>query len=176
MKRILVIDDDEAFRHTLVRSFRRRGLEAVEAADGPSACRVLREQQMDACVLDLKLEGESGLHLLPSLLALDPDLAVVVLTGYASIATAVEAVKLGAVNYLSKPADTDEILAALEGHIRIEKEDVLEAQPMSVDRLEWEHIQRVLSEHQGNISETARALGMHRRTLQRKLQKRPVKR
>ncbi|MGB4342147.1 MAG: helix-turn-helix domain-containing protein, partial [Moraxellaceae bacterium] len=96
--------------------------------------------------------------------------------GYASIATAVEAVKLGAVNYLSKPADTDEILAALEGHAHVDAEDVLDAQPMSVDRLEWEHIQRVLTENQGNISETARALGMHRRTLQRKLQKRPVRR
>lgn len=178
MKRILVVEDDEAFRHTLARSLRRRGIEAIEAANGESACRILREQSepVDACILDLKLEGESGLHLLPALLAIRPGLAVVVLTGYASIATAVEAVKLGAVNYLSKPADTDEILAALEGHAHVDAEDVLDAQPMSVDRLEWEHIQRVLTENQGNISETARALGMHRRTLQRKLQKRPVRR
>lgn len=176
MKRILVVEDDEAFRYTLARAFRRRGLEALEAADGESARRFLREQPVDGCVLDLKLEGESGLHLLPELLTIRPGLAVVVLTGYASIATAVEAVKLGAINYLSKPADTDEILAALQGRVQVEAETVLEAQPMSVDRLEWEHIQRVLIEHEGNISETARALGMHRRTLQRKLQKRPVRR
>lgn len=176
ISRILVVDDDEAFRFTLAKSLRRRGLEAFAAASGDEALRVLREHEVDACVLDLKLEGESGLHLLPQLLALRPELAVVVLTGYASIATAVEAVKAGAINYLSKPADTDEILAALEGTAHVEAEEVLEAQPMSVDRLEWEHIQRVLTENQGNISETARALGMHRRTLQRKLQKRPVKR
>ncbi len=173
---ILVIDDDEAFRYTLAKSIRRRGMEAFEAANGDEACQLLNAKQIDACVLDLKLEGESGLHLLPELLGLHPKLAVVVLTGYASIATAVEAVKMGAINYLSKPADTDEILAALEGNIHVEEEAVLDAQPMSVDRLEWEHIQRVLGENQGNISETARALGMHRRTLQRKLQKHPVRR
>ncbi len=176
MKNILLVEDDEAFRHTLARAFQRRGLDVLEAADGESACRLLREQPVDGCVLDLKLEGESGLHLLPALLALRPKLAVVVLTGYASIATAVEAVKLGAINYLSKPADADEILEALQGRAHVEEEAVLEAQPMSVDRLEWEHIQRILTEHEGNISETARVLGMHRRTLQRKLQKRPVKR
>lgn len=174
--RILVVDDDEAFRYTLARSFRRRGLEAFEASCGAEARALLRLENPDACVLDLKLEGESGLHLLPELLAIAPTLSVVVLTGYASIATAVEAVKQGAVNYLGKPADTDEILAALQGQVVIGEEDVMDAQPMSVDRLEWEHIQRVLAENQGNISETARALGMHRRTLQRKLQKRPVKR
>lgn len=173
---ILVVDDDEAFRYTLARSFRRRGLEALEAVNGAEACRLLRSASPDACVLDLKLDGESGLQLLPELLAICPDLSVVVLTGYASIATAVEAVKRGAINYLSKPVDTDEILAALDGLARGEEEQVREAQPMSVDRLEWEHIQRVLAENQGNISETARALGMHRRTLQRKLQKRPVRR
>lgn len=175
-QRILVVDDDEAFRYTLAKSLRRRGLEAFEAASGDEARALLMAHGPDACVLDLKLEGESGLHLLPELLALSPGLSVVVLTGYASIATAVEAVKQGAINYLSKPADTDEILAALQGQAHVGKEDVLEAQPMSVDRLEWEYIQRVLAENEGNISETARALGMHRRTLQRKLQKRPVKR
>jgi two-component system response regulator RegA len=173
---ILVVDDDEAFRFTLAKSFRRRGLEALEAATGEEACRLLRELQPDACVLDMKLEGASGLQVLPSLLAISPELSVVVLTGYASIATAVEAVKRGALNYLSKPVDTDEILAALGGQSVSKEEEVRDILPMSVDRLEWEHIQRVLSEHQGNISETARILGMHRRTLQRKLQKRPVKR
>lgn len=174
--RVLVVDDDEAFRYALTKSFRRRGLEAFGASNGSEALQLLAEQPFDACVLDLKLVGQSGLHVLPELLAIQPDLSLVVLTGYASIATAVEAVKAGAVNYLGKPADTDEILAALKGSRPVKEETVLEAQPMSVDRLEWEHIQRVLSENQGNISETARALGMHRRTLQRKLQKRPVKR
>ncbi|MDP2227500.1 MAG: response regulator [Moraxellaceae bacterium] len=176
MLRLLVVDDDEVFRQTLVRAFTRRGLQAEGAADGDAALQLLRQHRFDGCVLDLKLAGASGLHLLPPLLALSPGLPVVVLTGYASIATAVEAVKLGALNYLAKPADADEILAALRGATVMAEQTVLEAAPMSVDRLEWEHIQKVLAENEGNISETARLLGMHRRTLQRKLQKRPVRR
>lgn len=174
--RLLIVDDDEAFRLALSRAFARRGLSASTAADAAQACALVREQQPEACVLDLKLGNDSGLHLLPELLALRPGLRIVVLTGYASIATAVEAVKLGAANYLPKPADADEILAALALNAGPTKAEVLEAAPMSVERLEWEHIQKVLAENAGNISETARTLGMHRRTLQRKLQKRPVKR
>ncbi|MGH8493910.1 MAG: response regulator transcription factor [Moraxellaceae bacterium] len=180
VKSILVIDDDEVFRNTLQRAFTRRGLQVVLAADSAAAVLMLREQAPDACVLDMKIGSESGLHLLPELLKLQPGLKVVVLTGYASIATAVEAVRQGALNYLAKPADADEILAAFElrtaQQVAVAPETVLETPPMSVDRLEWEHIQKVLAENEGNISETARALGMHRRTLQRKLQKRPVKR
>ena len=180
MQRILVVDDDEAFRTVMLRAFVRRGYEAIAAADAETALRLLQEQRPDACVLDLKIGHESGLHLLPELLRLQPALKIVVLTGYASIATAVDAVKQGAVNYLAKPADADEILAAFDvtasvaGSVTVAA--VLETPPMSVDRLEWEHIQKVLAENEGNVSETARALGMHRRTLQRKLQKRPVKR
>lgn len=176
MQNILIIDDDEVFRGALARAFTRRGVKSLLAADADSACALVREQMPDACVLDLKLGHESGLNLLPELLRLQPRMKIVVLTGYASIATAVEAVKQGAVNYLAKPADADEILAALEPAGSVASTALIETQPMSVDRLEWEHIQKVLNENAGNISETARALGMHRRTLQRKLQKRPVKR
>lgn len=174
--RVLIVDDDAAFRQALSRAFLRRGLLPLQAANAVEALQAVREQAPDACVLDLRIGQDSGLRLLPELLALAPDLDVVVLTGYASIATAVEAVKLGALDYLPKPADADEILAALRGEGGVDPGSVQDTPPMSVDRLEWEHIQKVLAEHAGNISETARSLGMHRRTLQRKLQKRPVKR
>lgn len=175
-RRILIVDDDEAFRQALARAFQRRGLVPLQAGNAAEACEAVRELAPESCVLDLRLGQDSGLRLLPELLRLSPGLEVVVLTGYASIATAVEAVKLGAVNYLPKPADADEILAALAGEAGVDPEVVQDTLPMSVDRLEWEHIQKVLAEHDGNISETARSLGMHRRTLQRKLQKRPVRR
>lgn len=174
--RILIVDDDDAFRQALSRAFLRRGLVPLQAASAAEARAVVTAQRPEACVLDLRLGQDSGLRLLPELLQLAPGLEVVVLTGYASIATAVEAVKLGALDYLPKPADADEILAALRGSGGIDPGAVRETPPMSVDRLEWEHIQKVLAGHGGNVSETARALGMHRRTLQRKLQKRPVKR
>ena len=176
MRRILIVDDDEVFRGALARAFTRRGFTPLLAATIDEACVLTREQVPDACVLDLKLGHESGLHLLPELMRLQPQMKIVVLTGYASIATAVEAVKQGALNYLAKPADADEILAAFLPGGQMACDEVLEMPPMSVDRLEWEHIQKILSENAGNISETARMLGMHRRTLQRKLQKRPVKR
>lgn len=175
---ILLIDDDEAFRLSVQRALQRRGVQVFLAADADMALQVLRCQHVEACVLDLKLGQESGLHLLPRLLQQQPGLAVLVLTGYASIATAVAAVRQGARDYLAKPVDADEILAALDLSTpsSLPAEQVLETPPMSVERLEWEHIQKVLTENGGNVSETARALGMHRRTLQRKLQKRPVKR
>lgn len=175
-KNILLVDDDAAFRSVLGRSLQRRGYAVREAATGAEALVQLQAAPVDACLLDLKLQQESGLQLLPQLLALQPDLRLVVLTGYASIATAVEAVKQGAFNYLSKPASVEEILLALEDDSPGGEDDILALQPMSVDRLEWEHIQKVLIANEGNISATARDLGMHRRTLQRKLQKRPVKR
>jgi len=125
-------------------------------------------------VIDLKMPGPSGLVLVQRLKELDAETRIVMLTGYASIATAVEAIKLGATHYLAKPADADDIVAALmrsEGDPSLPVSD----NPLSVDRLEWEHIQKVLNEHEGNISATARALKMHRRTLQRKLAKHPVR-
>ncbi|SFB82609.1 two-component system, response regulator RegA [Marinospirillum celere] len=173
--RILVIDDDEVFGQVLDRAFSKRGYEVTVVQDEHQALEKSRDFEPDYITLDLKLEGSSGLNLLPQLIEASPQSKIVVLTGYSSIATAVEAIKLGAVNYLCKPADADEILAAFqkqEGN----PDTPLAEQPMSVNRLTWEHIQKVLHEHEGNISATARALGMHRRTLQRKLQKRPVRR
>lgn len=174
MSVFLLVDDDDVFRSVLARSLVRRGFDVLEASDSQSALDVLKTEKPDTCVLDLKLGNESGLRLLPELLRLRPSLKVVVLTGYASIVTAVDAVKQGALNYLPKPADVDEILAVFNKSGANIVEGEIESSPMSVDRLEWEHIQRVLAENNGNISETARALNMHRRTLQRKLQKRPV--
>ena len=125
-------------------------------------------------VIDLRIGHESGLTLVKRLVELDDHTRIVMLTGFASIATAVEAIKLGAIHYLTKPADADEIVAALhkdDGDESVEIKD----KPLSVKRLEWEHLQKILVEHDNNISAAARALGMHRRTLQRKLEKRPVR-
>ncbi|MBC7183218.1 MAG: response regulator, partial [Marinobacter sp.] len=122
----------------------------------------------DRCVLDLNLAGESGLQLLPELLDMRPDLDILVLTGYGSIATAVEAMRRGAINYLCKPVTVNQLLAGFEP---LDGSPDLRNEPPSVEEMEWEHIQRVLNENNGNVSATARALNMHRRTLQRKLQK-----
>jgi two-component system response regulator RegA len=177
MHRLLLVDDDEVFVTALARLFRRRGHEAEVALDTASAVAAVESEDaaFDAAVVDLRLGEESGLRVVEQLHRLDPELRIVVLTGYASIATAVEATKLGATQYLTKPAEPEDIIAAA---LRVEGDaDVpLASEPMSVRRLEWEHVQRVLAEHDGNISAAARALNMHRRTLQRKLQKRPVRR
>nr|WP_300309353.1 response regulator transcription factor [Halomonas sp.] len=173
--RLLIIDDDDMFCHVLERAMQRRGHEVEVAHDGTQALEAARRHQPTIATLDLKLENESGLKLLPELLEVVPDCRIVVLTGYSSIATAVEAIKLGAVNYLCKPVDADEVLAALS-NTEANPETEVADNPPSINRLTWEHIQKVLQEHDGNISATARALGMHRRTLQRKLQKRPVRR
>lgn len=172
--RLLLIDDDEVFRHSLQRALVREGHEVLTAADGDAALAQLRAQPCDACVLDLRLGEDSGLVLLAELLACQPDLRVLMLTGYSSIATAVAAIKRGAHQYLAKPATVADILKALA--VTAPDPVALPAEPHSVDRLAWEHIQRVLAEEQGNISACARRLGMHRRTLQRRLAKRPVAR
>lgn len=170
---ILLVEDDAVFASVLTRSLERRGHTVTLATDLAQARSHLSGQWFTHAILDLKLAQESSLPLIPELLAVLPDLQILILTGYASIQTAVQAVKLGAINYLCKPADTDTILQAL---LKVEpnEEEPLAGQPLSVDRLEWEHIQRVLAEHEQNVSATARALGMHRRTLQRKLAKKPV--
>ena len=175
MEHILVIDDDETFNEVLTRALRRRGLEAAGVTDAATALVRANQQPPDRVVLDLNLAGNSGLALIAPLLAINPACRIVVLTGYASIATAVDAIKLGAVQYLAKPVEVDAIVAAFDAKARSTGEALSAVEPLSVDRLEWEHIQRVLQEHDGNISATARALKMHRRTLQRKLSKRPVK-
>lgn len=172
---ILLVEDDTVFAGVLSHSLQRRGHNVTLAADLAEAREQMASQPFTHAILDLKLAQESSLPLIPELLGLLPDLQILILTGYASIQTAVQAVKLGAINYLCKPADTDAILHAL---LRAEpnEDELVAAQPLSVDRLEWEHIQRVLAEHEQNVSATARALGMHRRTLQRKLSKRPAAR
>ncbi len=172
---LLLVDDDPTFSRVLARAMSRRGLRVSVAGSAEEGLALAEQDVPDYAVLDLKMEGDSGLVLLPRLLELDSEMRVVILTGYSSIATAVEAIKRGACNYLCKPADADDVLAALVSE-HVDVDNLVPENPMSVDRLQWEHIQRVLTEHDGNISATARALGMHRRTLQRKLQKRPVRR
>ncbi len=170
----LVIDDDPVFNRVLSRALKQRGYDVVSALGVAEAAESIAAIRAACAVLDLNIAGTSGLTLIAPLLAANPDCRIVVLTGYASIATAVEAIKLGATHYLAKPTDVDAILAAFEATTP-QGDIAAPSQPLSVDRLEWEHIQRVLKEHDGNISSTARALKMHRRTLQRKLMKRPVK-
>lgn len=174
--RMLLVEDDETFGRVISRAMQQRGYEVQHADSASSAHHLLTQGMFDLAVLDLNLGGHSSLPLIPILKEANPVMRILVLTGYASIATAVDAIKLGADNYLAKPADADEILAALLGDPLSRQEDEQIQEPMSVRRLEWEHIQKVLKENEGNISETARQLKMHRRTLQRKLQKRPVAR
>jgi two-component system response regulator RegA len=171
---LLLVDDDKTFAGVLAEAFEARGYAVRVAHDVPHGLALASAESPEYAVVDLKMPGPSGLELVKKLKEFDENTRVVMLTGYASVATAVEAIKLGAVHYLAKPADADEILAAFareEGDTTVP----VGARPISVARLEWEHIQRVLTECKGNISETARRLGMHRRTLQRKLGKRPVR-
>lgn len=171
---LLLAEDDDVLRQVLARAFHGRGYDVVAANDLKEAKRLCDLQPPDFAVVDLKLGNESGLELIDHLTRSYPQIRAVILTGYASIATAVEAIKLGAKYYLTKPVDADEIIAALyrdEGDSGITPSE----RPCSVRRLEWEHIQQVLQQCEGNVSETARKLGMHRRTLQRKLSKRPVR-
>ncbi|WP_420589360.1 response regulator transcription factor [Bacterioplanoides sp.] len=169
-KRVLVIDDDLHFAKVLCRSLERNGYTSWHAENAEQALSQASEHKPDWITLDLRLEQDSGLQLIEPLIQRLPDVRIVMLTGYASIPTAVEAVKLGAHNYLHKPATLQELVNAFSDNPQTQE---VEQAPevMSVDRMEWEHIQRVLNENNGNISATARALNMHRRTLQRKLQK-----
>lgn len=175
---LLIIDDDPTFARVLARALSSRGFEVITAGNADEARALARRHHPRYCVLDLKLGEENGLRLIPELKALVPEIRVLLLTGYASIATAVEAIKRGAHDYLSKPVDADAVVRALlDGDSSAGEDDVVDAPeaPLALRRLEWEHIQRVLTECDGNISETARRLGMHRRTLQRKLSKHPVR-
>lgn len=172
---ILLVDDDQTFTRVMKRGFERRGFIvhcSDNAKDAIETCATVRPSHI---LLDLNMPEVSGLIALPKLLEASPGAKLVILTGYSSIATAVEATKSGATNYLCKPASIEEVLAAFAGSEKSE-DALVPKDPISVERLEWEHIQRVLNDNGGNISATARALGMHRRTLQRKLQKRPVQR
>ena len=170
---LLLVDDDEVLCSVLGPALKRRGFNVTVAPDYESALSAAAAEAPQFAVVDLKFPGGSGLGLVKSLMQVNQAMRIVMLTGYASIATAIEAVKLGAHYYLAKPANADDIVAALCGADAAAA--TISERPLSVNRLEWEHIQRVLSGHQGNISATARVLGMHRRTLQRKLSKHPVR-
>ena len=171
---MLVVDDDVTFRKRLVKAVGARGYVAHDAGSAAEAVEVARRVRPQRVVVDLRMPGRSGLELISELIEMDPAVQIVVLTGYGSIATAVEAVRSGAVDYLQKPADTEQILAAFE---REEGEahagGAAGETPPSLARVEWEHIQRILADCGGNISEAARRLGIHRRSLQRKLSKMP---
>mgnify|MGYP000096947649 CR=1 FL=1 len=186
---ILLVEDDETFARVMIKALENREYHVSHASSLEQASSLCAGNSFAYAILDLNLGGETSLKLIPNLKQTNADIRILILTGYASIATAVEAIKLGADNYLAKPADTDEILSALllgesedatgtainEGTLPGNTSDEAPTmEPMSVRRLEWEHIQKVLLENDGNISATARQLKMHRRTLQRKLQKRPV--
>lgn len=172
---VLVVDDDQRFAITLATALARRGYVAHVAHDAGAALATAEAQKPSAAIVDLKLGSDDGLALIEPLRRAHPHMRILVLTGYASIATAVKAIKRGADDYLAKPVTAGAVAAVLEREARPESgEPDAPLEPMSPRRLEWEHIQRVLTEHDGNISATARMLRMHRRTLQRKLAKRPI--
>ena len=171
---ILLVDDDAIFRGVLADSLKERNIIVYEAENLSSAINASKKKLINYAIVDLKMPGDSGLVLIKELRALNSEMNIVMLTGFASIATAVEAVKLGANQYLAKPVNAEEILEAfnkLDGNEALD----IHVSPLTVDKLEWEHINRILNENKGNISATARALNMHRRTLQRKLQRKPIK-
>jgi len=172
MQSILLVDDEEFFRGRLAKAFNNRGYTVFQAADADEALQKLKVHSPDWALVDLKMPGKSGIDLIRAAKEFLPRLKIVVLTGYGSIATATEAVKLGAHYYLPKPADVDEILSAFERDFDLPpapEEHDFEAP--SLARAEWEHIQRVLNDCDNNISAAAQRLGIHRRTLQRKLYK-----
>lgn len=169
-KTILLVDDEELFRNRLGRALTKRNYEVFQAANYDEALQAIKEHQPSLAVFDLRMPGPSGLELVKAALELNPPMRIVILTGYGSIATATEAIRLGAINYLPKPADTDEILAAFSA----KDKETTPPPPEQIDtpslaRVEWEHINRVLTDCGGNISAAAKRLNIHRRTLQRKL-------
>jgi two-component system response regulator RegA len=175
---LLLVDDDEVFRTRLARAFRERGYAVLETGDIAETRAVLADHASSFAVVDLRLPAGSGLDVVRAIKRAHPECVVVVLTGYGSIATALEAVRLGAAHYLSKPATVDDILAGFMRAADPSEQPAVSAahRAPSLARVEWEHINRVLSDCGGNVSEAARRLGMHRRSLQRKLAKRPTRR
>jgi len=174
LPRVLVIDDDEVFRTRLCRALAQRGWEAQAAAGGEEAVALASDRCSDLALVDLRMPGMDGLELIEKLRATGPSMTIIVLTGYGSIPTTISAMKRGADYYLSKPIDADQILAAYE---RLQTPgDPVPNSPVeapSLARVEWEHMQRIMVDSGGNISEAARKLGIHRRSLQRKLSKYP---
>jgi two-component system response regulator RegA len=175
LQRLLIVDDDEVFRERLARALRARGYTVQTAASVADALACLEAEMPDGMVVDLRMPGESGMALITHVKAMGAATHMLVLTGYGSIATAVEAMRLGAMGYLTKPADAEEILRALEGQTAPPALPETLSTP-SLARAEWEHMQRILADCAGNVSEAARRLGIHRRSLQRKLQKVPPQR
>ena len=177
---LLLVDDHALFRERVARALRSRHYEVRTAGNADEAVALAREESPELAVVDLKMPGRSGLECVRDLSEIDPQTRILVLTGYGSIATAVEAMRLGAVNYLQKPADADDIIAAFRKAAAppLSAPELVDVDfpPPSLARAEWEHIQRVLDDAGGNISEAARRLGLHRRTLQRKLSKYPPSR
>lgn len=173
---LLIVEDDDRLRERLARALGERGYETREARDYDSAIEAAREDSPEYLLVDLRMPGSrSGLDVVRDVKAIDPATVVVVLTGYGSIATAVEAVRLGAAEYLTKPADVDQIVAALSRSPQ-DAPAADDAQVPSLARVEWEHINRVLLDCGGNVSKAARLLGLHRRSLQRKLSRFPASR
>ncbi|HEX5748339.1 MAG TPA: response regulator transcription factor [Archangium sp.] len=170
---LLLVDDEAVFRERLARAFRERGFEVSTAGSYDEALGLATKESPELALVDLRMPGRGVLELVRALHALDASTRIIVLTGYGSIATAVEAVKLGAFNYLPKPADVDDLLLAFSRGPGEGAQVTEDFQPPTLARAEWEHIQRVLTDCGGNISEAARRLGLHRRSLQRKLQKYP---
>jgi two-component system response regulator RegA len=172
---VLLVDDDAVFVERLARAFRQRGYEVRTAHDAEQATALAREESPELAVVDLRMPGRSGLALVRELAGIDPSTKTLVLTGYGSIATAVEAIRLGAHDYVPKPADVDDLLVAFARAPGGARALTTEFHAPSLARAEWEHIQRVLVDCEGNVSEAARRLGIHRRSLQRKLQRYPPK-
>ncbi|CAH1387293.1 response regulator transcription factor [Candidatus Nitrotoga sp. M5] len=173
LRTLLLVDDDVTYCTVLAKALARRGFVVSVANNVNEAIQMIAQNLPTHAVVDLKMPGQSGLTLVAYIKERKSDARIVVLTGYSSIATAVEAVKLGATYYLAKPADADEIVAAFDHQPGV-AEAAIVTKPMSMDRLEWEHLQKVLADCGGNISAAARTLNMHRRTLQRKLLKHPA--
>ena len=171
---LLLVDDDAMLSEVLARALTSRDFDVRIAASQEAAGELARETPPDYAVVDLRLSEQNGLDVVPLLVTLNPGVRIVVFSSYGNIATAIEAIKLGATYYLCKPVTADDIVAAF-GHCVGNGSLPTREKPMSMRRLEWEHLWRVLREHGGNISQAARAMSMHRRTLQRKLAKRPVK-
>ncbi len=171
---ILLVDDSFVLRDRLAMAFQERGFRVSVAGNYDEALAVFRQNPTDLAVLDLRMPGKPGLALLPELKKIRPETKVLILSGFGSIATAIDAIRLGATNFLPKPADADDILNAFaRGGSEIDMPEAEEEIPVpTLAQAEWEHIHRVLADCAGNISEAARRLGIHRRSLQRKLRKR----
>lgn len=175
MKKLLLVEDDVIFANTIIRRLTKHGFNCEHAETNSEALLACHRHKPDYVLLDMKLAQETTLSVITPIRKLRPDSRIILLTGFASIATAVDAIKLGADDYLSKPLDTQTLLAALNKSKAslITTDAELDGETLSAEQVQWQHIQQVLKANDGNVSATARQLSMHRRTLQRKLQKKP---